>query len=1074
MKMAMRILSGLLRRVIIPVLAVTCCAVPAAAQSTRVFSNTTTGAISNATSCSTPLVRNFTVNSNFIVGSVDLGLLASHTWRNDIRLTLQSPDGTRQQIVDGNEVVFVGQNFNVRLSDNGTQLVNTENPAIDHSTGPAPPYQHNYIPNAPLSVFNGQTSAGTWRLEICDVFPTADDGTFLRADLFLTPAANASGTGATFVVANTNDSGIRSLRQAVIDANATPAEADTIAFAIPGAGPHTITLTSTLPVISDNGIVIDGITQTGSQCRNLWNGDAHILQVNLRGSSTAIDGLRLSGANQTIRGLAISRFTHGITSQASSSNAVIRCNFIGLRPDGTSDGNAQRGINVFGESVRIGGLNAGEGNVISSNTVAVLTHNGSTDTSIQGNFIGTDPTGMIARPNSTAINNFNGSATWRDITRNLISGNTSGAILLETDDSISPSTDQVRIQRNIIGFNRTLSALMRNTADGIRFPNGSISNVLIGGLASTQGNVITATDHGISLNNATNVVIRGNIIARSLRHGIRLAGVNNVTIGGDAATVGNIIGGSGWSGIYAFSGSSNITILGNQIGRVNITGGDFDNQQRGIILQDVSNLTIGNGMASGRNVIGRNGDRGIMATGTTSGVTINGNYIGTDSSGNTAVPNGWNQSVGLRDAISFEDAGNFTNISVLNNVIGGYADALVEFWRSNATGITIQGNNIGVGADGVSPIVSGNTEDLIYIGAGVAGEPRGFSNVLIGGAAPGQGNLIAFSNRSGIRLDSTGSNIQVIGNTIRNNTRNGLIVLNSTRAAIISNRIFDNGLLGIDLDDDGVTPNDAGDGDSGPNDLLNFPEIAAINIIGANQLTYNFTLDVPAAANGYRVEFFANSNADPSGFGEGERFLGHVDIVHAGGVQSYTGTLTTLEPVSIGDIISATTTRRTAGGAWDITSEFSAVVSAGGTAQLEVEMVSELFETPPENPFATPGNDILLTTTVTNTGTGPTDADSIFAVVTINPANSFLNAATPALGGIVGFSSGSALLTFDAVNDLAFSNSASAPASFAECTYVPVAGYDPDVRHVCLNPKGSLPAGLPDGAFTVQLRARIN
>ncbi|RNJ62834.1 MAG: hypothetical protein EDM03_09380 [Porphyrobacter sp. IPPAS B-1204] len=243
---------------------------------------------------------------------------------------------------------------------------------------------------------------------------------------------------------------------------------------------------------------------------------------------------------------------------------------------------------------------------------------------------------------------------------------------------------------------------------------------------------------------------------------------------------------------------------------------------------------------------------------------------------------------------------------------------------------------------------------------------------------------------------------------------------------------------------------------------------------GANQLGYNFTLDAPAAAAGYRIEFFASSAADPSGHGEGERFLGAVDISHAGGVQSYTGTLTTLEPISIGTIISATTTRRTAGGSWDITSEFSAVATADGVAALTVAMASEVFDPSADNPFATPGNDILLTTTVSNGGTGSTDADTIFVAIALDPNNSFFNDITPALGGIVGFTTAASALTFTPGTDLRFSNSAAAPASLAECTYTPAPGYDPQVRHVCLNPKGTLPSGGPDGQFAVQIRVRIN
>lgn len=1043
---------------------------PAIAQSTRVFSNTSSAGINGLTPCTTPIIRTFTVTSNFLIGDVDLGLLASHGWRSDIRLILQSPAGTRQQLVDGNPDLFFGQNFNVRLNDGGTQIINTEASPLDHSTGPAPPYQHNYIPNAPLSVFNGEQSGGTWRLEICDVFPAADDGTFLRADLFLTPQTNASGSGATFVVNSTADSGNATLRQAVLDANATPAEADTIAFAIPGAGPHTITLSTALPDITDNGLTIDGTTQSGTQCRNIWNGDAHILRVNVRAASR-FDGFRLGGANQIIRGLSLTGFENAVRTLSASNTATIQCSYLGLLADGTSNGNA-RGALAEGASARIGGLDAGQGNVISANSIAgLVTTVGTTDTSIQGNFIGTDPTGMIARANATAINHFFGAATWRDITWNLISGNTNAAIALETDDSIGPSTDLVRIQRNIIGFTRTLSALMRNGGDGIRFPNGSISNVLIGGVAATQGNVITATDHGVSLNNTPNMFIRGNIIAQTLRHGIRLAGVNGATIGGDAATLGNVIGGSGWSGIFAFSGASNITVLGNQIGRVNITGGDFDNQQVGIFLRDVSNVTIGNGTAGGRNVITRNGQQAIFSAGTNANITINGNYIGTDASGNVAVENGWMADPGAQDAIVVSGVASFSNIAILNNVVGGYGSALLEVWNGSGTGVTVQGNNIGVGADGVSPIIANTIDPLIV----VSGEtPPSFSGLLIGGTAPGQGNLLANGGRAGILLNSTGNDLRLIGNTIRDNALAGVDVRNTTRAAIVGNRIFDNGGLGIDLGNDGVTPNDAGDGDSGPNDLLNFPEGIRAFVTGANQLAHNFTLDVPAAADGYRIEFFASTAADPSGHGEGERYLGHVNITHGGGVQTYTGTLTTLEPVSIGDIISATTTRRTAGGSWDITSEFSAVATADGVAALTVAMVSQVFDPPADNPFATPGNDILLTTTVSNDGTGSTDADSIFVAIAINPANAFFNDVTPALGGVVGFATVAPALTFTPGTDLRFSDSAAAPTSLAQCTYTPVAGYDPAVRHVCVNPKGTLSSGSPEGQFAVQIRTRIN
>jgi Right handed beta helix region len=871
------------------------------------------------------------------------------------------------------------------------------------------------------------------------------------------------------IVTNTNDSGSGSLREAVTWANTAPSPA-TVTFAIPGAGPHTITLASALPNITANGVTIDGTSQSGTLCRDLWAGSGHDLRVNVRGSS-GFDGFRLAGSNQTVKGLSISGFNNAIVPLGGSISAIIHCNYLGLLANGSANANAGRGVEVYGAGARIGGLSTGQGNVISANNIAgIVTTVGSSDTSIQGNFIGTDPTGLNSRANGTGINHFFGAATWRDITRNLISGNNGTAgIALETDDRITPSNGQVRIQANIIGANRTLTALMRNGGDGMLFDANSISGVLIGGTISADGNIITASDDGIELRTASNVTIQGNTIALAVARGIALDNVTSATIGGAASTQGNSIGGNGADGIVIRNNSSNVTITGNLIRPVSTIGGTFDNAGHGILLDTTSNITIGNGTAAGRNVIAGNRRRGITGTGAVSGISINGNYIGTDLAGNIAVTNGQAEGASRRDAISF-DSGSYSNIAILNNVLGGYTGALIEFFNTSATGITIQGNNVGVGADGVSSIVSSNTEDLIYFG----GNPRAYNQVLIGGSGAGQGNMIAFSNRSGLRLQSSGSDIQVIGNTIRNNTRNGIYLIDATSAAFIGNRIFSNGMLGIDLGENGVTQNDAGDGDSGQNNLLNFPAITAVNVRGPNELAYNFTLDVPAAANGYRIEFFANSAADPTGFGEGENFLGHIDIVHSGGLQTFTGTLTTLQSVSIGDIISATATRRTASSAWDITSEFSAVATAAGTAQLAVTINSEVFDPQPGNSFATPGNDMLLTTTVSNVGTGETDADSIFAVIAIDPNHAFLNDVLPGFGEVVGFSTSAPTLSFTPGTDLRFSNGPTPPASLAQCTYTPAAGYDSQVRYVCLNPKGTLPSDTTNRHLYVQLRARIN
>lgn len=206
-----------------------------ASAQTTTYSDNTTGAINNTTTCAAPLVRNFTVSTSYTVSDVDIGVLASHSWRGDMQMTLQSPAGTRVQIVNGDTNNISGDNFNVRLNDSGTQTVNTDGNAANHTTA-APPYQNNFAPNAALSAFNGQNSAGTWRLEICDLFPSQDNGTFTRADLYLTQAP-----------ANYAD-----LSLAKTVSNGTPTNGATISYTLTASNAAASNLTATGITVLDN------------------------------------------------------------------------------------------------------------------------------------------------------------------------------------------------------------------------------------------------------------------------------------------------------------------------------------------------------------------------------------------------------------------------------------------------------------------------------------------------------------------------------------------------------------------------------------------------------------------------------------------------------------------------------------------------------------------------------------------------------------------------------------------------------------------------------------------------------
>jgi uncharacterized repeat protein (TIGR01451 family) len=312
-----------------------------------------------------------------------------------------------------------------------------------------------------------------------------------------------------------------------------------------------------------------------------------------------------------------------------------------------------------------------------------------------------------------------------------------------------------------------------------------------------------------------------------------------------------------------------------------------------IVLNGASNISITN------NYMTNNGD---VATGLDSAVSLT-NASGNTITGNTATANG-------RDGIRTNPTSD--NNTVSNNVLTNNGDDGLTF--DGGTGNVAENNtvtgNLGTGIelyDNTSPIVRGNTVS---------------SN---GGGTTTTKDL-------GI-LCFTCTNALIENNTVNNNVSHGIVVGQPTSTAqITQNSVFGNGGLGIDLGDDGVTANDPLDADTGPNDLLNFPDLTAATVVGPN-VTVDFDLDVPAGW--YRIEFFTNTAADPSNFGEGETFADSVNINHTGsGVESFSHPFAG----SIGDIITATATFCTDGAACSTfgnTSEFSQFETAvAGAASL--------------------------------------------------------------------------------------------------------------------------------------------
>lgn len=146
----------------------------------------------------------------------------------------------------------------------------------------------------------------------------------------------------------------------------------------------------------------------------------------------------------------------------------------------------------------------------------------------------------------------------------------------------------------------------------------------------------------------------------------------------------------------------------------------------------------------------------------------------------------------------------------------------------------------------------------------------------------------------------------------------------------------------------------------------------------------------------------------------------------------------------------------------------------GSNATLAIAKSSTLVSDPVNgtaNPKAIPGAIVRYSLTVQNSGPTATDSNSVLIVDSLPAQISVGTAASPV------FTQGSptSALTFSAASDIRYSNAATAPASFAACTYSPVAAYDPAVRYVCLRPQGSMAGstGTPT-SFTLSIEGRIN
>ena len=390
--------------------------------------------------------------------------------------------------------------------------------------------------------------------------------------------ASVTVSAAIFTVTNVNDNGPGSLRQAILDANVSPG-ADTINFNIPGTGVQTIALTNALPDIT-NTVVINGYSQPGSSANTLTNGDNAVILIRLDGdkfSNGSAIGLSFSGAGangSSVRGLCVLRFANGIKINEAS-NVTIAGNWVGMDVDGVARGTTSDGISVtsfLNPMIKdvIGGTSPADRNVIAGNWHGIYISGGTTiGVVVQGNFIGTDPSGTLPRGNK-----FAGIFLFAGPTNTIIGGPSAGAgnvIAASTTAGGSgvgvQACANTLIQGNRIGTDVSGQYDLGNISDGVFLMSSTGTRILGNQIANNHAN-------GINLLGSTGSVVENNWIGtdsggtRPLGNagaGVTISGSTN-RVGGLGANQANTIlfnGGAGVEVTYSFAAQNEIS--GNSI-----------------------------------------------------------------------------------------------------------------------------------------------------------------------------------------------------------------------------------------------------------------------------------------------------------------------------------------------------------------------------------------------------------------------------------------------------------------------------------------------------------------------------
>ncbi len=607
------------------------------------------------------------------------------------------------------------------------------------------------------------------------------------ADRVVTERLEVRRLMAAFTVTNTGDNGgvnpapgagTGTLRQALVDVDASADAANTVAFAIPGVGDLTITVSADLPVV-DVPVAIDGLN-AGSVSATPT--------IEVTTTSTGLRGLELDGGNSSVSDLSIGGFDTAVlfADTAGGGDAVTGC-YLGVALDGVSAIPNGFGIDTD-QGAAIGGAAAGQGNVISGNTgpaVQIASSVPAGAATVQGNTIGLNAAGTAAVPNGSGVDLYADGTTIGGATPgqgNVISGNAAAGVLIDagTDDAVVG---------NLIGTDAAGTRAIANGTD-------------------------TAADP----------LFRG---------GVSLEATTGTVIGGTTAGAGNVISGNATVGVYVGDQTQLTTIQGNYVGTNAAGGSAVPNARDGIFVAPPgggeaapTGVTIGGTAAGAGNVISGNAANGVDVDGAAAGDVVEGNRIGTDATGMLPLGNAFNGvydqgygTAGLQVGGTAAGAGNVISANTLDgiqvssdgtttvadNLIGTAADGTLAADLGNGTASP-------TGTAGISFTATPETDPSALItGNTVADSVTGIflflpATATVGGPGLGQGNLVEANQVAGI--DVSGGDPTIQGNRIVDNDAAGVTLVSGSApliggpAAGDGNLISSNFDYGVEVDDD--------------------------------------------------------------------------------------------------------------------------------------------------------------------------------------------------------------------------------------------------------------------------------